>query len=55
MKFIVKVLVATLLVPFVTATAMSKELTLDDCIELALKNRVSIIAARGKETLAKWN
>jgi len=55
MKFMVKVLVATLLVPLVTTTALSKELTLDDCIELALKNRASIIAARGAETLAKWN
>ena len=55
MKFMVKVLVVTLLVPLVTTTALSKELTLDDCIELALKNRASIIAARGAETLAKWN
>ncbi len=55
MKFMVKVLVATLLIPLVTTTAMSKELTLDDCIELALKNRASIIAVRGAETLAKWN
>ncbi|MEW5995444.1 MAG: TolC family protein, partial [Candidatus Zixiibacteriota bacterium] len=30
-------------------------LTLDDCIELALKNRASIIAARGQETLARWD
>jgi len=55
MKFMVKVLVVTLLVPLVTTVALSKELTLDDCIELALKNRASIIAARGAETLAKWN
>lgn len=55
MKFMVKVLVATLLVPLVTTTAFSKELTLDDCIELALKNRTSVIAARGFEALAKWN
>jgi len=55
MKFMVKVLVATLLVPLVTTVAFSNELTLDDCIELALKNRTSIIAARGAETLAKWN
>lgn len=55
MKFMVKVLVATLLVPLVTTTALSKELTLDDCIELALKNRTSVIAARGFEALAEWN
>jgi outer membrane protein len=55
MKFMVKILVVMLLVPLVTTVALSKELTLDDCIELALKNRASIIAARGAETLAKWN
>jgi len=33
----------------------AEKLTLDDCIELALKNRASIIRARGNETLAKWN
>lgn len=30
----------------------AQELTLDDCIELALKNRASIIRARGAESLA---
>lgn len=33
----------------------AKELALDDCIELALQNRYSIIAARGAEDLAKAN
>ncbi len=55
MRFLVKVLVTVLLISFVAQGAMSTELTLDDCIELALKNRASIIAARGEETLAKWN
>ncbi|MFQ6008699.1 MAG: TolC family protein [Candidatus Zixiibacteriota bacterium] len=55
MKITVKVLTTVLLIPLLAATTMSEELTLDDCIELALKNRASIIAARGQETLAKWN
>ena len=29
--------------------AQAKELTLDDCIEVALKNRAAIIRARGAE------
>jgi outer membrane protein len=33
----------------------AKDLTLDDCIDMALKNRASIIAARGQAELAKWN
>jgi len=55
MNFVVKVLGISWLVALTAGVVMSKELTLDDCIELALKNRVSIIAARGEETLAKWN
>lgn len=55
MKFLVRVLIVVLLSPLTATTAVGKELTLDDCIELALKNRASIIAARGTETLAKWN
>ncbi len=55
MNFVVKVLGSMMFVLLVVTGAMSRELTLDDCIELALKNRVSIIAARGEETLAKWN
>ncbi|MFH1687896.1 MAG: TolC family protein [bacterium] len=34
-------------------SALAAELTLDDCIDLALKNRYSIIAARGNESVAK--
>jgi outer membrane protein len=33
----------------------AKDLTLDDCIDMALKNRASIIAVRGQAELAKWN
>lgn len=35
------------------AMAQGNQLTLDDCIELALQKRSSIIAARGAESLAK--
>jgi len=34
-------------------TAHTETLTLDDCIQLALQNRASIIAARGAEDIAK--
>jgi outer membrane protein len=37
------------------AASRAKDLTLDDCIDLALKNRASIIAARGSAELAKAN
>lgn len=37
------------------STVRAEQLTLDDCIELALKNRASIIRARGNATLAKWD
>jgi outer membrane protein len=33
----------------------AEQLTLDDCIELALANRASIIRARGSATLANWD
>ena len=45
------ILVAFLIGMFIT-TATAAELTLDDCIELALKNRASIIRARGAESQA---
>jgi outer membrane protein len=37
------------------AGAQGNKMTLDDCIELALQKRASIIAARGAESLAKAN
>ncbi|MEW6412424.1 MAG: TolC family protein [Candidatus Zixiibacteriota bacterium] len=37
----------------VNIQAQGNKLTLDDCIEMALQNRYSIIAARGSEDLAK--
>ncbi|MEW5995656.1 MAG: hypothetical protein AB1744_14855, partial [Candidatus Zixiibacteriota bacterium] len=43
------------LILLLAATVSAEILTLDDCIELALKNRASIIAARGQETLARWD
>ncbi len=36
-------------------TAAQQMLTLDDAIELALKNRAAIIAARGSERVAGWD
>lgn len=35
------------------AAAQAADLTLDNCIDLALKNRAAVIAARGSEDLAK--
>ncbi len=54
MKCLVKAGLTAVLVVLTASLAFSEPLTLDDCIELALKNRASIIAARGEETLAKW-
>ena len=36
-----------------SVSAQDKELTLNDCIELALSSRASIVAARGREDVAK--
>jgi len=53
MRFVLfKSLVLALTLASVTG-AMAAELTLDDCIGLALKNRASIIASRNTEELAK--
>ena len=41
-----------LMVVCLAGTVMAEQLTLDDCIELALKNRSSIIRARGAEISA---
>ncbi len=45
----------TILVVSGAVTTNAKELTLDDCIEQALKNRFSVIRARGEETRASTN
>ncbi len=47
--------IATTLFSFtlIGATVSSQELTLDDCIDLALKNRAVIVSALGSEQLAK--
>ncbi len=50
---LIKLAGATLLVLVMMTSANANELTLDDCIEQALKNRSSIVAARGAETVAK--
>ena len=48
-------IVLLLLLLGVSAQSQEVKLTLDDCIEIALKNRASIIAARGAEDLARAN
>lgn len=52
-----KVLIISLLLSVVAggALAQSKKFTLDDCIEMALETRLSIISARGEEDRAKAN
>ncbi|HWR84294.1 MAG TPA: TolC family protein [Candidatus Deferrimicrobium sp.] len=55
MRRVTRILVLVVSVLTISGMAVAKELTLDDCLELALKNRASIIAARGQETVAKWN
>ncbi|MCK4462082.1 MAG: TolC family protein, partial [candidate division Zixibacteria bacterium] len=50
--FLVNIVIIGLLVSALGVTAHTETLTLDDCITLALKNRASIIAARGAEDLA---
>ncbi|MEA2031208.1 MAG: TolC family protein [candidate division Zixibacteria bacterium] len=52
MKVIACVLTLFLGLSVVSSVTAAEVLTLDDCIELALQNRASIIAARGHETLA---
>jgi len=51
-SFLVKSLVFAAVL-LTAGAAQAEVLTLDDCIELALKNRASIIAAHGSEDLAK--
>ncbi|MBD3332383.1 hypothetical protein GF356_06000 [candidate division GN15 bacterium] len=53
MKPLMALLVATILLTIAPVQGIAADkLTLDDCIELALANRASIIAARGSEDLA---
>lgn len=54
-RLLLSVLIGAMTVTVCASMTQAETLTLDDCIELALKNRVSIIAARGDERLAKWN
>ena len=44
----ISLIVITLLL---TSNINAKDLTLNDCIDLALKNRSSIVAARGREAV----
>ncbi len=52
MRRIAMFLVALFLLSTAAGAVQAKELTLDDCIDLALKNRASIIRARGAESMA---
>ena len=52
MKLMACVLTLLLSLSVVGSVTATDVLTLDDCIELALQNRASIIAARGRESLA---
>lgn len=53
MKFRQGLVTILLVALLVSSNVFAKELTLDDCLELALKNRQSIISARGQENLAR--
>ena len=54
MKFLYRGMLAALAAVMLTgAVAQAAVLTLDDAIDMALKNRASIIAARGSEELAR--
>jgi outer membrane protein len=50
--FLVTVIIIGLLAPVVGGVAQAETLTLDDCINLAMQNRASIIRAHGAEDLA---
>lgn len=52
MKSVLVTALVTLMIVCLAGTATAEQLTLDDCIELALKNRASIIRARGAEISA---
>ena len=54
MKFGFRIIAVICAVAMMSSSAIvARELTLDDCIAEALKNRANIIAARGGEELAK--
>jgi outer membrane protein len=55
MRFFVCISLLLLGLMMVQAANAAELLTLDDCIELALKNRASVIAAKGREQLAGAN
>lgn len=50
--FLVTIIIIGLLVPALSGTAKAEALTLNDCINQALKNRASIVRARGDKDLA---
>jgi len=55
MRLTACILVLSLCLPVAGKLTAGEVLTLDDCIEIALQKRASIIAARGAENLAKWD
>ncbi len=52
MKRLVTTVMIAVMVICAASQVSAQELSLNDCIELALKNRASIIRARGAETSA---
>lgn len=54
MKRIAVLLITAMMLIVASEVVAAQELTLDDCIEIALENRAAIIRARGSETASKW-
>jgi outer membrane protein len=54
-RFVRGVFVAAVALLSLGTLSRAKDLTLDDCIDMALKNRAGILAVRGQAELAKWN
>lgn len=55
MKRFVVFLITAIMFGLTCEVVAAQELTLDDCIEIALQNRAAIIRARGAATAAKWD
>jgi len=55
MKRIAVLLITAIMLGLTIEVVAAQELSLDDCIEIALQNRAAIIRARGAETTAKWD
>ncbi len=55
MRFVAHTVIVFICLVITSSIHAGQVLTLDDCIELALKNRLSIIRARGSESVASAN